>query len=1046
MKKLISVVLVLAMLASTFVMMIPASAATTGATSETIYSENFTDKDGTYTLAELAAKLGWTLLRGDEAATAKIEGGVLTIASGGKDVVFEMDTDARYKANHTYQYDMTMVSYTGDKLCFSAIYTGTDDGATTKAIIDKQSYEGYNHLALVDGALNEGNISSKAYKIAGTGHGQARGENTPYGGGYAATTSKTTWKTVVDVTGNQVDAYASGMRLNSTKGEDKDPWAAYNVADYVGEGAYLRVQLGRVAAFDNISIVTGGEGVSYGDYVYYQDFSGITFDPATETSYDLASKIGFQNLTDKVYYKNSTSQAAYDVKYSIVNGALDIFVPATEQPTNAYSHTNLGRFATIYLPEMETAKDTVVIEYDLNYVNTKQTNEWNGGDNPIGFQLYGRRSDFTTMWSMTQKGWIHWTGKGSLSPALNQSVISNPSRPEGITYNSQTSSATFGNGTYHMGITDSVEHIKVVMSYTNGFEIYVNGILTTRLSGDVLTQWNANAKDIIGNILQLYTTGGCHVRLDNIKVSIDPVKETHSLLITEAGAGGVSNGAHEFVEVYNNGSEAVNIYDYCVINQNFDKFIGRYGKANVNTVTTTPDDIHLIYPGAHTYESIKKNEDGTSTYSITHTNPSYEEGWIQPGEVVVLWNTTNAMHNGGYGSPSAINWTETVATFKAGNKIPDGVKIFMMYNDYNRAFNNSGHYALAIMDRSIYQPGYDPATNTGSEALASVATDLTKAESFVYATERKANNNVQVRSAVNSASTLYAKYDYNNNNVIVDGVALEGVCIATGTGNLNVGVLDDVQKRTVNVTVNGKKQTVFLGDKIVPKNLVTLEGFEQLLWVMVDGQLVAADAEITVTKDITIATETFAMTTLEGVGVRINYDPEEEETIRPGMRWVTAINAADLEALKANAMVSTVEFGTLLARVDDLTDNEQELSVKYLYSEENEDNVVRYVAAYDGSWYKTGEELDYNGFNIYAGGVGNIARKNFSKDYCAVGYLTVTLVTGETVTIYAGYNPESHDRNAQDVVNAACTDYELDAAASKLTVEDYEYLLEYANY
>ena len=108
-------------------------------------------------------------------------------------------------------------------------------------------------------------------------------------------------------------------------------------------------------------------------------------------------------------------------------------------------------------------------------------------------------------------------------------------------------------------------------------------------------------------------------------------------------------------------------------------------------------------------------------------------------------------------------------------------------------------------------------------------------------------------------------------------------------------------------------------------------------------------------------------------------------------------------------------------------------------------NVVRKVVAYNGDWYTS--STDYEGFGLFAGGIGGMYSANYEKDYCAVGYVTVTLNSGETFTVYGDYKAENHDRNAMEIMEAAIAEYEAweedNTLPCSVTPEDYERLLAY---
>lgn len=1016
MKKILSVVLTLAMLASLCVYLpLGISASEAAAESDTtLWSEDFSDlTDGTYTATELATAMGWTLLRGNgSAAVVTVADGAVTVnnTAGTQDYLFQIaDGAGMTDANFTLSYDLQMVSWTESNLFFAAVYPGAYDSATgkTKAAFNKTTFEGYSHVVLADNSsINEQNLW--AFTCNGAGQYQARSENILWGGGYGKSTTMTTWKSVYDLADNQLDAYASGAYTNSSAG-DKNFAGRYELSQYVGDGdLFLRVQKNCEAKFDNISVVAGGEArKANGNVAYEQTFDGITYDPATETARDLADKIGFQYLSTP-----TVNNSVGVLQLSIVDGALDIFAPATESGENTYIYGNMSYFGSLYVPEMETAEDTVVFEYDLNYVNTNQENEFNGGDHPVLFKMYGRRSDFHAEWSMTQKGWLH--AGAQASSYLNKGHASlGPGRPEGISYNNTTSNTSFGNGTYHMSNCGAVEHIKVVFSKTEGWEIYVNNILQFRLSGAELTAWQNNSvgNDIMGNIFYLYTVGGCHVRLDNLKVTIDPELETPDLLITEANV----DGFYEYVEVTNNSSTPINIYDYCVTETDYASYaLGRKIGGNVGTKNINLEDIFLLYPGEHTYSSVKEGTD----YTYTVTNPAYAEGVLQPGETVLLWNHTDAMHNGGYGGPSAAanghgnNYEKTLADFRTsvGNQT---VRIFSMYNDYNRAFNNSGGYWLGLAKRTTFQPSYDPATGEGSQALTAAAVDFTNLECVVYMTANPGNE--QKRSMIAPESTMTAsKFVYRYNNSKIAGTVCEGIASVTGFADVNPGVLDDNQKRDITITLDSKDKTMKLGETL---NLAALTGDQQLLYATVDGVRTTSDFNFTALTNGTVITRTaVGLKTLDGVSLRIS-DNTDAEYDDPHMRWVSAVNSADLAALKANSDITNIEFGTLIAKVDELAAAEDTLTLDCLYDAEADTGTVRKVRAYDGYWY-TGEKVE--DYSVFAGTVAYIA--GYDVDFIAISYLTVTFADGTTATVYGDVTEDQNVRNVREVLQAIADD------------------------
>ncbi len=1045
MKKLLSVVLVLAMLAS---MMVYLPLGTAAVDPTPIFAEDFSEvEDGTYTWLDLSSYLpSWTMIRGNEEAEYfTVAGGVLTIdaSSSETDIVLEMCTDAALKENHTVKYTKTQISYdSATKTAFSGIYTGTDTGEKTTAFIAKTNNEGYAHLALANGSINEGIHSSKGYIQSGA---EALNQLNPdavmYGGGYGKSTTATVYEVVYDVTGNQVDFYVSGARTLSTAGNPS--MAAYKVADYVGEGAYLRVQKGRCSSFDDISILSGGTAVQdvMSGVVYEQDFNNIDYDPSTDSVQDLAEMIGFAGLLDDK--PGSEAQINYDgVEYSITDaGQLDIFFPSTVAEGGGWSGWSVQRqFAGLYLPGMRYAQDTVVVEYDLTYTKTgDRTNEIACGDSPLWMQIYGRNNSYSVGWGNTQKNWINFRVYSK------SKVFDTNMRPENMGHMINRATYSFANDNYPVNNMEKTNHYKVIMSKTEGVLLYVNDVLTWRLTDAQLATWGTGLGDLFGACnIRLLGVRGMHCTLDNLKVELDPAKTTPKLLITEVGASGLANvasgdsGSYEYAEIYNNSDSAVNIYDYAVIAQDWNQ--GR----NTN-VATSFTDLILAYPGAHTFKSQKKNEsDGSSVYSITHTNPDYDGGWILPGEAVLLWNTTNAMHNGGVGNESAVEWNKTVDNFRTANSVPADVKVFMMYNDYNRSFNNSGSYSIGIVERAAYQPDYDPVTNTGDETLVSVTTHLKDYESYVYMTAQANLQSSNKDGANYHASANYIKrpvaatnnipvasFRYENNANLGD-VTMEGKLLKTGTANMNPGVVDDNQKRVINIVLNGTATEKYLGDVL---NLTEAEGFEQLVYAEVNG-VITQEASLTMTsvyEGAKINVKTIAFDTANKAYARLY------ESQTAGLRWITAIDAEALAALAEDERISNIEFGTLIAKGYDVEAGTT-LTLDQVTVNNGEDGYqVRKVVATEGSWYQMDMET-YNGLKLFAGGIGSLNKWNLGIDYVACGYLTMTVEGIGTVTIYGA----AHTTNAvEDILTPAKAELETAGISSGA---EYEAIVKNLNY
>lgn len=1010
------------------------SAVEDAAMAQTIYSEDFEGKDGVYTASGVCDVLGWELLRGDaNAQVATIADGVLTLTASDRDLVYKIKSAFALVNGCTVQYDLTQLSYTGGKTMFSTVYVGNYDVATgkTRAVVSKCNNEGYHHMSLVDGDLNEKDHTAAAYLIPGTGHEQARGENILWGEGYSKPTSTTTWKHVYDTENNQVDTYASNVRVNSTVGNVA--FENYNIADYMGKNAYLVVQAGRASAFDNIVITEGGEAITHdSNVVFEQNFDDITYDPETETPQQLAEKIGFQSLpvtdqpgTDPTEKNPDGTDMVIGTQYGIVDGTLDILSPY-----------NAGVVEPrIYIPEMEKAKE-VVIEFDQQYVYKDIPGEYDRGDQSVEFQMYGRRSDVRMWFRYTQKGFAtmkcYWDGGSATVGQI---------RPQTINYNNRVSGHKYTDWTdSHYNVYQSRDRSKIVMNVDGGVEWYINGALTMYFNDSQLESWKHHGEQIMGSILKYYIPAGCHVQYDKIKVTVDPDEEPE-LLITEAASTAFGNDAFEYVEVYNNASKAVNIYDYVLINQTI-------ADSMKHAQNTAPANIVTMYPGAHTYKSVATDKkSGDPLYSLTLTNPDYAGGWLQPGEVALIWNTADAMHSGTAQKPVANEkaWNYTVADFRKELAVSDSVKVFMAYNDYNTTLENSGRYLLALADRSIYQPKYQAAYTRGDEVLAEIVNSYDNFTSYVYMLldgpfdpgdnrsdfGDNMNNNDEGAAAYPTNSghcyrpfmsdllsektggpepLLAAQFQYANNNRGREGRCIDYANVETRF-DVSPGVVSNRQKRTVAYQVDDyTKVEKYLGTTVHYEvadtgNAETRDG-KKTLFSFNNGTISFGELTTNLCVDTKIDRVGAHIFTLNGAALTFDNNG-------PVMTWTTAIKRSDFEDILKYAgygVIREIEVGTLIAKTADLANTA--LTVENA----GVNGVVTKVGAKTENWFN-GANVFRNEYYLIKASQ-EIATEDYGTEYSAVGYITVTMLDGRTLTIYGGYSEDAHARSATEIAAA----------------------------
>lgn len=328
-------------------------------------------------------------------------------------------------------------------------------------------------------------------------------------------------------------------------------------------------------------------------------------------------------------------------------------------------------------------------------------------------------------------------------------------------------------------IFGSTDRYKIVIDPNNGIDVYINDTLvsSTRVTdawGDVIYE------DIIGTQFGLRLMPGMDVTVDNISVTREDL--IPELLITELAPNG-TNSWNEFVEVYNNSNRRINIYDYCLLIDDNPASESTFGDSNVMK----------ILPGTTTFVS-----PNNSANRVTHTNPAYEDGWLEAGEVALLWVPTNTLWNTSAVKPGNGN---TLADFRRSLNLSDDQKAFVCYNNYAHSLNNGGNYLYAIGHADM---NYVGTRDTLFGNFVSYVYHLNDALSdYVGSGTVKFKQTFPKTTFVGTGSI---RYYYPENNAERGGKLL-----AAENNVSNPGVLDTAQIRQVetHVTVNGQAVTVF---------------------------------------------------------------------------------------------------------------------------------------------------------------------------------------------------------------------------------------------
>ncbi len=972
MKKLLSIVLVLAMLASLAVTLpFGASAADAGTT---IYSANFNSLNGSYTPAEFAAEMGWELVRSNEVATAEaatvsVANGKVTFTSAAStDLVFKMASDARLLDNFTAQYTMQQTGKSA-QTNFAGIYTGKT--ADTHLVAPKVSYEGYGYVAFANGTtINETKHNGFQYDGTAT---QARPEHIKYGGGFSQYSTETVFKYVADFDTKQVDFFASNMLVTSTRADES--WnsdAAGMMAATMGQNAYLRVQKGITVIFDDISFVTGGSVAFDTDGT----FLDLTFDNAAGTDQSLS----LAQVTEMFGWDWTTNDSSTSFLLT-ANGKLRM----TQTGTTVFN-------AWLKIPEMDMC-DRYVVEWEQTLLRGNTENVFEAW----GTDIFGIRSDRHVYVNPKANGYMN------VAACYDSTVLYWPTSSQlfaddapynkiedGSAWQSITSSDSC--------IYDSTDKYQVVLDKNEGVSLIINGEVV--FFGDVALS-SAETFDHIMGYLMHWTLGAngnnsdTTVELDNLKIHTGEINnEKPALLITEVAAGGSAgaNGNYEYIKIYNNSTSPINIYNYYLVNTTEEQAALAYSaKRNTeNASKTIPEgDIMTFYPGAHTYnvagQTFTKGDVTVNLYATLH-NPAYEEGVLQPGETAYLWSATNCAWGGqtwhDIVDGELVNTYEQVRTvegFRATVGASEDVKVFRMHNDSGRSMNNGGNalYALAKLTDFVNGSATNHQSNTVKSGIKAIDAHKLFVSYVCYSMETIASSwstNYPLRTVL-MGSDNFAQYIYPCNNSSRAGFIYGASNVADYSYTLGA---NDYQKRTFKATVNGKAATLYLGDN-------DLAGFENgFLYATVDGTL-TSDRICNVLADGKVITTMGAeMKTLNGASIRL------ASAATSGLRWETAISLADYNALIAdsNADVTNVEIGTIIIHTEDMGAT--------LTLDDVTSGAARKVVA-KGFFDEATDAAN----PTFSASVVNILEKNLAKSFSAVGYITVTLSNGDTVTLYS---------------------------------------------
>ena len=698
--------------------------------------------------------------------------------------------------------------------------------------------------------------------------------------------------------------------------------------------------------------------------LYQENFEGLT--PESHTFSD-SSDSTYKNFTFRFerYFRWAQMTPTDGSELEITaDGKLRIYNPyymTLERTVSSVSvHETLNYDFQIDIGSFEEMYgNKVVLEYDFTY-NEKATTATSAAVFSFGRHVDYDRYCFAP--AMTVQGFY----QPRVGTEYGGATVHGQIRPEWIPYAVKNTGYNYAYGgvTNHYNVYGGVNHVKIEIDPYNGIVTYVNGVAISMVQDTAA--WENLYKTNMGKLLGLSIAPGVEVVLDNINVYA--VKDfSPEVIITEVGS---AMGDYEYIEIYNNSTSPIDVYDYKLMRNTNLASGGSSGYTGIGTSGSNPirwtnANVATILPGTHTYTA------EASGQSVTLTNP--ESGMIQPGQTAILWIPSNTTYDDTTSTPRP----ETLETFMANYGLTDASKIFAAYNNNNMSLWDGGDIAYGI--------GYADVDYTTHSVYA-----LNELVSYVY-TNTSATTIYGMEEPIAKPAGAYGsvEYDYAHNNGVKKATFL-----GSEAGVNTIGRALAEQKRMVKVVIEGVEYEMPLGGNSLDVSLF----------------------------------DAMSLTTVYGASIRTS-DP----TGMRWMTAVNADDYATVQNWIDLGLIRGVELGTIIIRTRDLGDDELTLArvngvdcfkvaaTPGVWFEETPTTAAGYGASLVGT-------------HIFAGSVTNIYREHYNVKYSAVGYMSITLMDGTTRTIYGGYSEEAHSRTVAEVAYRALLDPNNGLSAAEMQV------------
>lgn len=315
--------------------------------------------------------------------------------------------------------------------------------------------------------------------------------------------------------------------------------------------------------------------------------------------------------------------------------------------------------------------------------------------------------------------------------------------------------------------------------------------------------------------------------------------ETPDIVITEVAPDSVGSDLYEFVEVVNTSGRAINMFDYSfVAAPDFRAYYNEYFKK-----------INPIIPGD--VGNILASNPGSYYYDTAPTNVNYESGWLQPGEVAVLWSYYTDTAKAGC----------TFDDFRTYYDMSNEVKLFAMDTD-NSAYSgrsirqnmaNTGQYFYGLIENSNINWYGDVWTSnpvmeaiefsSGVTASAYFGFDLDLCESFVICcvpfvscTNESIGEDYAMQfvwNTIKGTNNKFGQYLDMARMTYYSGAnkfAMSGT-VATDEWKSSPGVLLDAQKTDITVNMGANRYVMYMQDFNGYKNVAGYDEVAKLVGI-----------------------------------------------------------------------------------------------------------------------------------------------------------------------------------------------------------------------